>query len=56
MNKETLTKKQYLGDGVYVGWDGFNVWLFTDNGISVTNQIALEPQVIDTLKGWLERL
>jgi hypothetical protein len=42
----------YLGDGVYVGFDGYHVWLYTDNGIQVTNKIALEPDVLDNFHSW----
>jgi len=31
----------YLGDGVYAGFDGFQVWLSTQDG----SEIALEPEV-----------
>lgn len=42
---DNLTRKSYLGDGVYVGWDGYQVWLYTLEGM----QIALEPMVLATL-------
>lgn len=38
-------EKRYLGDGAYVEFDGFQIVLTTENGISVTNTVALEPQV-----------
>jgi len=56
MNKHQLTHKQYLGDGVYVGYDGYHVWLYTDTGIAVTNQIALEPPVLRNLAEWQNNL
>lgn len=37
--------KLYLGDGAFLSTDGFSLWLTTENGIDVTNQIALEPEV-----------
>jgi hypothetical protein len=45
----------YLGDGVYVGHDGYHVWLYTDNGIEVLNRIALEPGVIHSLDLWMKK-
>lgn len=40
-------RKEYLGDGVYVSINPFNeVELTTENGISVTNRIVLEPEVL----------
>lgn len=43
-------EKTYLGDGVYIDAtpDGL-VALSTENGISVTNVIYLEPEVIAAL-------
>lgn len=36
----------YIGDGVYCTFDGFHFWLYTSNGIEITNKIALEPEVL----------
>ncbi len=46
----------YLGDGVYADFDGFYVVLTTEDGISVTNRIALEPEVLVALNQYVERL
>jgi hypothetical protein len=49
--------KSYLGDGVYGAVDGFgSIILTTEDGISVTNRIVLEPEVLDTFLRYLERL
>ena len=48
--------REYLGDGVYAGWDGYHLWLTTENGITVTNRIALEPTVLATLDLYRRRL
>lgn len=42
-------RKTYLGDGVYAEVDGFNIWLYTDNGIEKSDRIALEPAVLSAL-------
>lgn len=45
-------KKQthdYIGDGVYVGFDGYQVWLATDRGTGECHLIALEPKVLNEL-------
>lgn len=42
--------KRYLGDGVYVEFDGFGITLTTSNGIVDTNTIYLEPEVWENLK------
>jgi hypothetical protein len=46
--------KRYIGDGVYAEYDGFGYWLTTENGVSVTNRIYLEPEVWEALKGFVE--
>ncbi len=52
---ETETK-EYLGDAVYARFDGYHVWLTTENGIAVTNEIALEPPVLEALNKYVARL
>lgn len=39
--------REYLGDGAYIDYDGFNVILTTSNGIEDTNEIYLEPIVLE---------
>ena len=41
--------ESYLGDGVYFRSDGHDVTLTTENGISVSNEIILEPKVCEKL-------
>jgi hypothetical protein len=41
--------KFYLGDGVYICCDGYGIILTTENGISTTNTIYLEPPVFNAL-------
>jgi hypothetical protein len=46
--------KTYLGDGVYAELDEFGcVILTTEDGISVTNRIVLDLQVLGALKDFL---
>lgn len=33
----------YLGDGAFVEWNGYAFVIFTDNGLSRTNEVYLEP-------------
>lgn len=47
--------KTYLGDAVYAEFDGFNVVLTTENGIEVTNTVALEQKVIQAIITFYER-
>lgn len=48
--------KSYLGDGVYVDFDGFSLVLTTENGIEVTNTIVLEPEVYSELTRYVAEL
>lgn len=48
--------KQYLGDGVYINFDGHDITLTTENGIEVQNRIVLEPKVLHSLFMYLNRL
>lgn len=49
------TYKEYIGDGVYVDFDGYQIWLSTDRG-GVTHEIALEPSLLKALDHYRERL
>jgi hypothetical protein len=46
MNKET-----YIGDGVYAGFDGYQVWIWTQEG----SKIALEKDVMISLLIYAEQ-
>jgi len=48
-------RKQYIGDAVYVDWDGFHIVLTTEDGYRATNTIMLEPQVFEALERWVDR-
>lgn len=39
----------YIGDGVYVMYDGFGFWLHANSHDKPTDRIYLEPQVFDAL-------
>lgn len=54
-NDVYLKSGSYLGDGLYVRDDGFHVWFYTHNGVSATNEVALDPYVLDQFIAWLER-
>jgi hypothetical protein len=49
--------KRYLGDAVYADCDELGrIVLTTENGISATNTIVLEPEVYAALLAWVEKL
>lgn len=47
--------KQYLGDGVYVDFDGYAIILTTENGVRTTNEIFLEPDVYRALVNFVKQ-
>lgn len=48
--------KQYLGDGLYAAWDGWHIVLTAENGVSVTNEVYLEPDVLQRFDEYRETL
>ena len=56
MTREEIEKKDYLGDGAYVKFDGYHVVLTTEDGINITNTVALEPSVLAAFKRYIDRL
>ena len=44
----------YLGDGLYVSHDGWQVELFAHDGIGKTNQVFLDPDVLKNFVDWLK--
>ncbi len=44
----------YLGDGLYVGFDGYQVKLYSHNGVHPTNSVYLEPEVLRAFVKWLQ--
>ncbi len=42
-------ERTYLGDGAYASFDGYQVWIETDNGIEITNRVALEKETFEAL-------
>ncbi len=48
--------KEYLGDSVYVAIEHGMVKLTTENGDGPTNTIYLEPEAVDALNRYLERI
>ena len=52
MNSVTCKAKRYLGDGVYAGFDGYQIWLYTQEG----NEIAIESEVLHALEAYVARL
>jgi hypothetical protein len=53
---DAVDRKEYLGDGAYVQFDGNGLILTTEDGISITNKIYLEAEVWEALKEFAESL
>lgn len=52
----TLTERSYLGDGVYCGFDGFHVWVWTSDGVRESPAIAFDPDVIESFNAYVSRI
>jgi hypothetical protein len=46
----------YLGDGVYCSFDGYQTWIWTSNGERESEKIALEVQVLSKLIEYDKRM
>lgn len=51
--KDKTLRKEYLGDGVYVLYDGFGIWLHANDHENPTDRIYLEPVVLKALLRFL---
>ena len=52
-----MSKKpvEYLGDGVYVEYDGFGFMLLANDHENPTDKVYLEPEVLKALNGFVEK-
>lgn len=48
--------KEYLGDSVYVEFDGYGIVMTTEDGVFASNRIILEPEVLMALEQYIQRL
>jgi hypothetical protein len=46
---------QYLGDGLYVSFDGYQFRLWASNGIGVTNQVFLDGTTLENFERYVEK-
>jgi hypothetical protein len=51
-----MDAKTYLGDSVYVAFDGYQITLTTNNGEGPSNTIILEPEVYQALIRFVDRI
>ena len=55
MAQEQQQDKDYIGDGVYVYHDGYQIWLETQRERSI-ERIALEYETYNSLKRYAKRI
>lgn len=55
LSHEESRSKKYIGDGVYVCCDGFNIWLTAEDGVSIQNAVCMEPSVWNNLLVWVQQ-
>ena len=56
VDRVDCTEKDYIGDGVYVAFDGYGYWLTAEDGSRATDAIYLEPTVLRALVRFVERV
>jgi hypothetical protein len=54
--RKTGHEVRYIGDGAYVGFNGFHLVLMTYDGYHITNEIFLEPGVLTNLNKYNEEV
>jgi hypothetical protein len=54
--KRVSMGKEYLGDGLYVDFDGYQIRLSASNGIEDTNVVYLDSEVLKSFLNYIERL
>lgn len=51
-----MVKKQYLGDGLYAAFDGYQFVLTAENGIEAYATVCLEPEVLDSFYRYVDHV
>lgn len=49
-------REVYIGDGLYVSYDGYQVELYASDGQRKTNQVFLEPVVLNAFLKYVTKL
>lgn len=50
-----VDEPNYLGDGLYVSDDGYQVELFAHNGFTKTNRVFLDQKVLEHFVKWVKQ-
>ena len=60
MDKELteILKKEstYVGDGLYAHYDGYQIRLFSSNGVEILEQVFLEVRTLESFLSYVEQL
>jgi hypothetical protein len=51
-----MTDREYLGDGVFAEFDGYQIWVAANNGYEDYARVALETQTMRALDSYRKRL
>lgn len=51
-----MTTPTYLGDGLYVTHDDYQVEIYAHNGLEKTNSVFLPPEELRSLLAYLNKL
>ena len=51
-----MIASDYLGDGVYVSFDGYSIILKANDFRNPTDTIVLEPSVLEALNRYVQRI
>lgn len=51
-----MTHLEHLGDGCYVGYDGYHIVLMANSHDNPTDTVSLDPYVWARLLRWKDRL
>ena len=49
-------ESSYLGDGLYAHYDGYQIRLFSSNGIEIREQVFLDSETTHFFVSYVERL
>ena len=56
LEEQMMEEVDYMGDGVYVEFDGFGIMLKANDHLNPTDEIYLEPEVLDKVIAFRERM
>jgi hypothetical protein len=54
--KPKWPEPEYLGDGLYACYNGYQVELYASNGVMKTNKVFLDPGVLGAFLNYIDRL